>query len=52
MADLVREYSGVIIAFVLQLSITVVVAISAEVTRTRLNKELRDRPLEVCSISS
>ena len=45
MADLIREYSDRIIAFALQLFIVVVVALSAEVTRRRLNKELRDRPV-------
>ena len=45
MAALIREHSDRIIAFILQLLIVVVIALSAEVTRTRLNKELRARPL-------
>ena len=45
MAALIREHSDRIIAFVLQLLIVVVIALSAEVTRTRLHKELRARPL-------
>ena len=45
MADLIRKYSGVIIAFALQFVFMAAVSLSAEVTRRRLNKELRDRPV-------
>jgi len=45
MADLIREYSGVIIAVALQFVFMVAVSLSAEVARRRLNKELRERPV-------